>query len=380
MHFLGIIAEYNPFHNGHLYHINAVKQFDTPTIVVMAGDFCQRGGSMCLDAYTRAKHAILGGADLVLMMPTIYAIQSAPFFALGGVKVLDQMGDGTLSFGSESGSIEELRLPLLLEHQHDVLFRAALKNALDIGLSYPAARQEALSQCAAIEGLSLPDITLPNNILGVEYLRAINSLGAHITPSTIKRVGDYKDLSLAHPYASATALRQMIADGEGIDKWAPNHVQQDALSIRKEVDALYLWAIREATAQAASQIMGAEEGLGNRLQKVAATCDTFSSLVTQCTSKRYTEARIRRLTTAFLLDITKETKAQCESAEPYFNVLAVRKEQTALLRMLAERGAVYTTMRELKESENPSAMLDARAHDVYRTLRECTVPMGMIVV
>ena len=379
INFIAIIAEYNPLHAGHLAHIQQAKQTGLPLVVVLGGDFCQRGGDMFFDKYTRAKHALDAGADLVLEMPTVYATDCAEQFAKGGVRQLAPLGAGILSFGSECGDIDTLQSGVRLLIEEPPAVSETLRKELDQGTAYPIARAKAWQAYADETGLSLPSPD-PNNILGMEYLRAIQRFSLPITAHTHPRLGAYHATDdLSNP--SATALRTWWAGGE----WqkAREHVSgavyQAGLTKSLSQDVLYLHAVRTLGKEGCNRLYGAEEGLGNRLWSAAVTATTTEDMITAAHTKRYTLARIRRLATAALLGITKE-KRQAVEQEPYFHILGMRKTAAPLKAALEKAGPVYTSHKGLKESPLVGAQIDATAHEIYCTMHALPVGGKMIVL
>lgn len=222
MEIAGIVAEYNPFHNGHLYQINQTK-FQTHAdaiVAVISGNFSQRGEATITDKFTRTKMALLNGVDLVLELPVPVATASAERFAEGAISIFEQSHIiSSISFGSECGDIATLtKIATTLIHEQDSVDRL-IKEHLKTGLSYPRARQEALIEFLGTESLSnttdlLETLKSPNNILGIEYIKALTKLHSTITPFTIKREGAaYHDSSIEGHIASATAIRNELLNG-----------------------------------------------------------------------------------------------------------------------------------------------------------------------
>ena len=216
---VGIIAEYNPFHNGHAYQIREVRKQSGADyiIIVMSGDFVQRGRPALLDKYARARLALLGGADLVLELPCAAASGSAARFAQEAVRILDRLGVvQELWFGSEAGELAPLLEAAAVLAEEPPHFRNALRQSLRQGNSYPLARQKALEACSADgEKLAAPELLcLPNNILGIEYCTALKRLRSSVLPRTLKRVGSgYHDRQASGSFASASALRLAVKTG-----------------------------------------------------------------------------------------------------------------------------------------------------------------------
>lgn len=211
---VGLVTEYNPFHNGHLYHLNKAMELTGAdiSVAVMSGDFVQRGELAVLDKYTRASMALNSGVNLVVELPVNYAVSSAESFAAGALKVLDYIKADSIAFGSESGNIERLsNLAHILCDNEDTLYKEISKYTAN-GISYAAARQKVVEKLTDKDTAAM--LTSSNNILAVEYLKAIIKNNYAIKPYTIKRQGDsYNDTDIRSDYASATALRENLKNG-----------------------------------------------------------------------------------------------------------------------------------------------------------------------
>ena len=218
---VGLVTEYNPFHNGHLYHLNKAMELTGAdiSVAVMSGDFVQRGELAVLDKYTRASMALNSGVNLVVELPVNYAVSSAESFAAGALKVLDYIKADSIAFGSESGNIERLsKLAHVLCDNEDTLYKEISKYTAN-GISYAAARQKVVEKLTDKDTAAM--LTSSNNILAVEYLKAIIKNNYAIKPYTIKRQGDsYNDTDIRSEYASATALRGNLK-ADNISKYIP---------------------------------------------------------------------------------------------------------------------------------------------------------------
>lgn len=218
---VGLVTEYNPFHNGHLYHLNKAMELTGAdiSVAVMSGDFVQRGEPAVLDKYTRTSMALNSGVNLVVELPVNYAVSSAESFAAGALKVLDYVKADSIAFGSESGDIERLsKLAHILCDNEDTLYKEISKYTAN-GISYAAARQKVVEKLTDKDTAAL--LTSSNNILAVEYLKAIIKNKYAIKPYTIKRQGDsYNDTDIRSEYASATALRENLKAGN-ISEYIP---------------------------------------------------------------------------------------------------------------------------------------------------------------
>ena len=218
---VGLVTEYNPFHNGHLYHLNKAMELTGAdiSVAVMSGDFVQRGEPAVLDKYTRASMALNSGVNLVVELPVNYAVSSAESFAAGALKVLDYIKADSIAFGSESGDIERLsKLAHILCDNEDVLYKEISKYTAN-GISYAAARQKVVEKLMDKDTAAM--LTSSNNILAVEYLKAIIKNNYAIKPYTVQRQGDaYIDTDIRSDYASATALRGNLKT-DNISKYIP---------------------------------------------------------------------------------------------------------------------------------------------------------------
>ena len=218
---VGLVTEYNPFHNGHLYHLNKAMELTGAdiSVAVMSGDFVQRGEPAVLDKYTRTSMALNSGVNLVVELPVNYAVSSAESFAVGALKVLDYVKADSIAFGSESGDIERLsKLAHILCDNEDTLYKEISKYTAN-GISYAAARQKVVEKLTDKDTAAM--LTSSNNILAVEYLKAIIKNNYAIKPHTVQRQGDsYNDTDIKSEYASATALRKNLK-ADNISEYIP---------------------------------------------------------------------------------------------------------------------------------------------------------------
>ena len=240
---VGLVTEYNPFHNGHLYHLNKAMELTGAdiSVAVMSGDFVQRGEPAVLDKYTRASMALNSGVNLVVELPVNYAVSSAESFAAGALKVLDYIKADSIAFGSESGDIERLsKLAHILCDNEDVLYKEISKYTAN-GISYAAARQKVVEKLMDKDTAAM--LTSSNNILAVEYLKAIIKNNYAIKPYTVQRQGDaYNDTDIRSDYASATALRGNLKT-DNISKYIP---VKAGLILSSNTNYIYPYDITEA--------------------------------------------------------------------------------------------------------------------------------------
>ena len=315
----GIIAEYNPFHNGHLYQLReATRLTGQPVVVAMSASFMQRGEPACLSKWLRARLAVENGAALVLELPTAFSLRSAQFFASGGVQLLAATGSvNTLSCGVES---PELDFGALAQRITSDAAQGRIRSLLSQGKSYAAACAAVLSeaqqeagvtamQASSNEGKAFAGLTKPNDILALEYAKALQA--TDIKPLFIERRGDgYNDREISGTMSSATAIRQALNNSnDGWQQAVPASVRQALLDNAPGYDAALLWQLlryklRLMSVDAIADACQCSEGLENLL-KDAAACPSFAEALQLCTSKRYTTSRIRRLFMQLLLDVPR---------------------------------------------------------------------------
>jgi predicted nucleotidyltransferase len=313
----GIIAEYNPFHNGHLYHIEQTKALCSADFVVcvMSGNFIQRGEPAIVDKWARAEMALLSGADLVVEIPVAYAMSSAEYFAQGAVKILDSMNIiDFLCFGSESGSIDLLDIVADVLHTEPEEYKLNLKEALSRGLSFPAAREAGLRKYMNGKPGSTYNIenlmNNSNNILGIEYLKALKKLKSTIKPVTVKRMNNfYNSEVLEGAISSATSIRMLISKNPGKTSYEllKKVLPQQSLDIlarelekgkgpvySSDFETTILSILRRMTLNELRELPYITEGLENRIKAVADNSGTLSELVEGISTRRYTRTRIQR--------------------------------------------------------------------------------------
>jgi len=353
---VGIIAEFNPFHNGHKYLIDAIREELNPDgiVCVMSGDFVQRGYPALTDKWVRARAAVAEGADLVIELPTVYALSSASGFAKGGVSILEGLGCvSDIAFGSESADIDKLKKISAIDVDNNEQVKAALKE----GKSYASALSDALGEDSALE---------PNDILGVEYLRANTKMTAH----AIKRKGR------GH-IATASYIRDNLAEIE-------NFVPEDALY---EMQAAAFWdetadqklfdmlryALIMKPAYELAEIMGVTEGLENALKKAIDGAKTVDDIIMNAKSKRYTYARISRVLMSIALDIGKDVADEAKDGCKYARVLAMNETGAKILKEAKSHEGIEI-ISNLKKAEvivSPYKDLietDIQASDLYSIL------------
>ena len=289
MKIVGLIAEYNPFHNGHRYHIEQAKEITGAdyVIVIMSGNFVQRGDTSLINKWVKTEMALKAGVDLVIELPTVYALSSAENFADGAVKILNSLGVvDFISFGSEIGEITPLNDIANILYKEPKEFSSLITAQLKSGLSYPRAREIALSQFFGTSQKYSEILNSPNNILGVEYLKALKRRRSHIRPLTIKRdYSDYNSTKVKNGIASATAIRTMIENKKNVHYVVPYETYElldeeinngriiSNLSVfEKEI----IYTLRKMTLSEIANLPDVSEGLENKI-KIAA--NNFNNLI-----------------------------------------------------------------------------------------------------
>jgi predicted nucleotidyltransferase len=333
----GIIAEYNPFHSGHMYHIEATRAAGATHIVaVMSGDFVQRGEAAVVSKWARAEMALRCGADLVIQLPLPWSAASAQQFALGAVQALDALGCvDMLSFGSESGDLCALQAAAQAADDPDIAQRT--RELMSDGRSYACAREHAvrLENPVAADALGRP-----NDTLAVEYMRALKEICSGIVPFAVTRTGAAHDSSEPEgETASASHIRSLLLSGRTED--ALRYMPPDAAAVLcREIDAGYapcslslaesavLAHLRRMSAEDFARLPDISEGLENRLYACARDCTSIEDIYSSVKSKRYTHARIRRLVLAAFLGLEK---SHSYGGIPYLRVLGMNSRGREIL-------------------------------------------------
>ncbi len=366
----GIVAEYNPFHNGHVHHIQTSKELTGAdyTIVAMSGNFVQRGAPALMDKYSRARMALEGGADLVLELPAIFAVASAEYFALGGVSLLDHLGVvDYLCFGTESGTIEGFDKIVDILINEPAEYTKNLKANMRQGMPFPLARTSAIQQYDP----SLYDATVlmcsPNNILAIEYLKSLQKLNSGMKPFTVRREGSgYKDQRYLNStgQASALAIRQAVTYGENLASLhsvmpeAAHKLLMDAIAKSSTVDVddfssmlLYKLIMEKETGYA--RYLDVDDDLSNRIQNSLNQFISISQFCDLLKSKERTYTRISRCLFHILLDITDNAieSARMIQYTPYARILGFRKESEALLSEIKAHSMI-PIISQLSEAKN----------------------------
>lgn len=390
----GIIAEYNPFHNGHLYQMEESRRLTGAdyTVAAMSGNFVQRGAPALLDKHVRAEAALQCGADLVLEIPVLYATASSEYFAAGAVALLDRLGVVThLSFGSECGDLGALRQVAEVLAEEPEAYRASLRKLLRQGVSYPAARIRALAEVCSLAGGG-EILSGPNDILGADYLKALFLRGSAITPVTVRREGAGHHDGLPEEsgggsprFASASALRQELRENGDLARlcpYLPEAVRQilcGSLSRVKplcadDFSAILYYKLLLEKESGYTKYLDVSRELSDRIRNRLYEFTGFEAFCDLLKTKEVTYARISRCMTHILLGIAKEHMERGRAMDyvPYARVLGFRRTAIPLLHRIKERAAVplVTGPADAWRCLSPEACRllgqDILAGDIYR--------------
>ena len=360
-------AEYNPFHNGHAYHVSQMRKLGADGIIaVMSGSFVQRGEPAIMNKFDRAECAVSGGIDLVLELPVSYAVGSAERFAAGCVRTAEATGIAdAFCFGSESADISEFENTVLTLESPD--FSAFLQDELATGKTFAAARSEALKKCGAF----VPE--KPNDILAVEYIKEMKRLKSRMKTVTVKRVGDYHGGS--EGFASASEIRRKIMSGTLPREDLPDTTSKAFERLEKQgaapaaierLERMILGFFRTAKAEDLKKFYAMTEGSENRIIAAARTATSIEDLYGKVKTKRYTMATVRRMVIAPFLQIGKE-----EPKIPFLRVLAFNRRGAELMKNIKKNSditlvTVFTPELASRTEFAEQIELERRATDIFQ--------------
>ena len=352
-----LIAEFNPFHAGHKLLIDSMRRESDSVIAIMSGNFVQRGECSIYSKAERAKAALNNGVDLVLELPAVFALSSAEGFARGAVKTLDACNVvDNLWFGSECGDIDALSYLADILNKETPAFRKTLDKKLSTGASFPVARTYALREMGADSKI----LESPNNILAVEYIRALKAIRSDITPVTIKRMGTgYNEKFCSGEIPSASFIRSLIESGEDADKYMLNKYETSPLFM-KNFDAFIALRLKTASFEELSLIPDCNEELAVRLKK-ASVFNTFDEIVSEVSTRRYTQSRIRRILCNLLINNHFKTAP----APTYIRPLGFNKNGSRILKAMKKTASLPIETRGGAIKDDDIFLLECRSSDVY---------------
>ena len=370
---LCIISEYNPFHFGHLYHLNeSISQTNADfKIAIISGNFVQRGEPSIINKWEKAKVALSAGFDLIVELPTLYAISSAENFANGSVKIANQIGSDYISFGTESGDLKKLKNLSSLINKNVKEYITNVKEKIAEGFSYPKSQELVIDKMFGDEFLG---VCKPNNILGLEYLKSLNAISSNITPITVKRdfdkssssdvrallrTSDFKieDLKNSIPDFSYEVLAENIKNGNAV------------LSLKAfEKEIIYI--LRTIDNKKLKNIPDVPENMLSNLKKIACYTNSLDELITALKNKSITQARIQRILLYILLGITKSDMELSKNITPYVRVLGMSENGKKILSDISKDINVITSVKAFERTCDDSDLLrmleiDKRATDIY---------------
>lgn len=392
---LGIIAEFNPLHKGHLHFIQSAQQrYDfSATVCVMSGSFVQRGEAALCNKWVRTRMALQAGVDLVIELPFCFAVRSAYYFARGGIELLYRTGVVShLAFGSENGQLEQLQSIAAIIADENPDYKNHLKYYLAKGLSFPAARAQTIQKIMGKQITGLEQIIQqPNNILALEYLRVLEQESLPLQPFTVPRKGSgYNNRELS-PYASASAIRHALLERpslEGVTGFIP---EEPGALLQQEIDAgrapvnpdvleqAVLAKLRIIPLNRLGRIYEITEGLEHRIQEAAISSGTLEELRQSIKSKRYSMTRINRILLYSLLELETEQMLDFDQHGPlYLHILGFSTKGRKILQEMKNKSSVRIISRgsEVKEAcldrSDPAIQamlgLDIKSTDIYTLL------------
>ena len=385
----GIIAEYNPLHNGHLFHINKTKELTNSDLIiaVISGNFNQRGIPSVVDKWEKTKMALNNGIDIVLELPAVYSLSSAEFFSHGSVSLLNSLGIvDSICFGSEVGDIDFLEevSTLLADEPH--LFKSLLKDELDKGLTFPRARSLALIHYLNEEKYYSEEnlvnhLNSSNNILAIEYLKSLKRLNSNIIPYTIKREGGaYNSTNLNNIFSSATSIRSILKSNASMEQLAshvPSSVYIDMLELKNKnynfpFDYMMYPYIKYKAITSNKNylqlIPDASEGLHNRILKSFEEAKNYEECINKIKSKRYTYTRISRILCQYFLGFYEyDTLEMRRNPCPYARILGFTKNGAKALKSIKSNSSI-PIYSKLPKDINPTLKLDLQCTSGYSIL------------
>ena len=360
-----IIAEYNPFHNGHLKQLRKAKREVGADIlaVVMSGSFTERGDICVADKYTRAKWAIEAGADVVIELPTVYTLSNAQFFAEGALKTLSMLGELTLCFGTETEELNDLSMVAEFMASESNDMSRMLKNFLSEGYSVAKSRSLALN-------LIRPDIAnmlqMPNNILAVEYIKAGAKYGDKVDYHNIPRIPD-NDRTIA----SSTKIRNRLYSGQNFEKLVPEFVKKEDMVVDPTTyGTISTYALKSKTPDELAEITNIHEGMENRISK--SDFNSFEEFL-GLTTKRYTRSTIKRIAACTTVGVTKSLVQLAKDEKPYTTILAIRdSKRKKILPILSSADGYFYYKPSDCEKDSPVRPLIDLDEKAAKVLKLCS--------
>lgn len=377
---VGIVVEYNPFHNGHKYHLKNAKTTGDIVIGVISGDYVQRGEPSIINRWERARMALKEGVDIVCELPCFYSCQSAELFARGSIGILHFLGVENILFGSESDRLEELKK--IVSMTKEKKFQEEIKKQMELGVSYPNAFNNTLKEFFN-DGIEINS----NDILGIEYLKAIEYYGDNIEALTLKREGGgyYSEIG-EDKIISATGIRKAIFKGEEVKEYIPKlsyeilkgEIEKDKITNISKFYPLIRYAILEKRSNLLN-IQDIEIGFEKRLYEMAMKYDNYSEFFNNLLTKRYTMGRTQRILIHILLNITKEDTRYLKENIPYVRIMGFSQLGKKYLKKYLKENKeklgeieVLTSFKNIQKKLNEKQLkfleLNERASTIYKII------------
>jgi predicted nucleotidyltransferase len=376
---VGIIVEYNPFHNGHSYHVKAAKKMANADVViaVMSGNFLQRGEPAIVSKWCRTEMALHSGVDIVFELPYLFATQKAEVFANGAVSILDASCCDSLFFGSENGDIQSFHKTIeFMEYQHEY-FEEKIREYIKTGVSYPKALSMAFEQFA--QSSEFVQLSLPNNILGYQYMKSIKNRNSSLIPLTVKRKSsDYHDESFSSDtIASATSIRKaLFSDKQAestIEQYIPEITRDLLKKYNQRFGVLHHWEnywpylqfrILQSGPMELKEIYEVEEGIENRLIAAALVSNCFHDFMEKVKTKRYTWTRLQRICTHILTNTKKCEMSSNQEDASYLRLLGMTQNGKEYLNKMKKHFSL-PIISKLSSCKSKEISLDIRASRIY---------------
>ena len=370
---LCIISEYNPFHFGHLYHLNeSISKTNADCkIAIISGNFVQRGEPSIINKWEKAKVALAAGFDLVIELPTLYAISSAENFANGSIKIASQIRSDYISFGTESGDLKKLKELSSLINKNEKKYISKVKEKIAEGFSYPKSQELVINE---MFGNEFSGICKPNNILGLEYLKSLAAISSNIIPITVKRDFEKSSSSdvralLRTPGFETKSLKDFIPDFS-YEILSDNIENGNAVLSLKSFEKEIIYILRTINDEKIKDIPDVPDNMLSNLKKVACSTNSLDELIVALKNKSITQARIQRILLYVLLGITKSDIELSKRIIPYVRVLGMSENGKKALSDFSKDAEVITSVKTFEKScNNPELLrmleIDKRATDIY---------------
>ena len=382
---LGIVCEYNPFHNGHLYHLEELKKItgSNYSIAIMSGNFTQRGSTAIIDKWSRTETALKAGIDLVIELPTLYAISSAENFADGAIHILDSLKIvDYVGFGAETSDIDVLDNIADVLYNEPRAYKTLLSHELNKGISFPKARENALLIYLNNIRKYVNVVSAPNNILGIEYIKALKKYKSIIKPISIARFeAGHNDLSYHSNIASGTTIRNIIKNGNFdilrrlvpestysilMDNIKQTHIVPDLSVFERQI----FYNLRKMSIEEIRNLPDVTEGLEFSIKKAANSCNSIYEFLNIIKSKRYTSTRLQRILLYSLLGITKKDMELSKKVTPYIRVLGLNNKGKFMISEIAKANPkleIITSVKRFLDNSNNKNLKTMLNKDIFAT-------------